>query len=348
MQQGEPSDPTNKETRVIWAVCSSTRENLNWYSFRANHDLRSPESRFSDNLNNQQGLRWKPQRLPNWKQHSITNLPDFADKWPHYSQPFHRIGANCTFLDWDTFLTRPQSHVCASVSRLLERFAQHSAKDQKRNNEWVRVSEHSRPESVQNTHSLYNLVVSSPTKPRLYKQPEQESPSQVVEGSGQFVTHPLPSLPPHHYSPIIQVPYEAVNRGGIITLRRHPKMGWNRRLQWNQLSASTPKKSPRDTEGQKASTFLQTFSTSSPLSFLFNPQPFYTIVLIFIVGWAIFFPLTFLAKYTMLKNCWLHLGLLMWIQQRKEATESFYPTRHMHTQKEIAKNLTSKLCEPRK
>lgn len=116
--------------------------------------------------------------------------------------------------------------------------------------------------------------------------------SRVVEGSGQFVTHPLPSLPPHHHSPIIQVPYEAVNRGGIITLRRHPKMGWNRRLQWNQLSASTPKKSPRDTEGQKASTFLQTFSTSS-LSFLFNPQPFYTIVLIFIVGRAICFPLHF-------------------------------------------------------
>lgn len=120
------------------------------------------------------------------------------------------------------------------------------------------------------------------------KQPESLSPREVVEGSGQLVRHLLPSLPPHRYFPTIQVSYQAVNRGGIITLRRHPKMGWNRRLQWNQLSASTPKKSSRDTEGQKASTFLQTFSTSSPPSFIFNPQSFYTIVLIFIVGWGIF------------------------------------------------------------
>lgn len=132
--------PTNKETRVIWAVCSSTRENLNRYSFRANHALRSPESQFSDNLNNQ---RWKPQSLPGWEQHSITNLPDFANKWPHYSRPFHRIWANCKFSDWDTFLQGPK--VSTSVSRLLERFAQPSAKDQNRNNEWVRVSEHNRP-----------------------------------------------------------------------------------------------------------------------------------------------------------------------------------------------------------
>lgn len=143
MQQGESTNPTNKETRVIWAVCSCTRENLNRYSFRANHALRSPESQFSDNLNNQRGLRWKPQRLPSWKQHSIANLPDFADKWPHHSQPFHRIWANCKFLDWD-FLNRAQKS-CTSVSRLLERFAQHSAKDQKSNNEWVTVSEHNRP-----------------------------------------------------------------------------------------------------------------------------------------------------------------------------------------------------------
>lgn len=25
----------------------------------------------------------------------ITNLPDFANKWLHYSRPFHRIWANC-------------------------------------------------------------------------------------------------------------------------------------------------------------------------------------------------------------------------------------------------------------
>lgn len=136
--------PTNKETRVIWAVCSSTRENLNRYSFRANHALRSPESQFSDNLNNQPGLRWKPQRLPSCKQHSITNLPDFAEKWPHYSQPCHRIWANCKFLSWDTFLTGPKSHV-HQFRGSLERFAQPSAKNQERNNEWVRVSEHNHP-----------------------------------------------------------------------------------------------------------------------------------------------------------------------------------------------------------
>lgn len=37
VQQGETVTPTNKETHVTWAVCSSTRENFNQYSFRANH-----------------------------------------------------------------------------------------------------------------------------------------------------------------------------------------------------------------------------------------------------------------------------------------------------------------------
>lgn len=294
MQQGEPSNPTNKETRVIWAVCSSTRENLNWYSFRANHDLRSPESQFSDNLNNQQGLSWKPQRLPNWKQHRITDLPDFADKWPHYSQPCHRIWANCKFLDRDTFLTRPKSHVCTSASRLQERFAQHSAKDQKRNNEWVRVSEHNRPESVQNTHSLHNLGVSSPTKPQLLKQPESVSPSEVVEGRGQFVTHPLP---PYPHTPLLSY-YTGSLRGCKSWWHNYTqetsKNGLKQEIAMKPVISLHTREIIKGHWGAKkqAHTFLQTFSTSSPLSFIFNARPFYTIVLIFIVGWAIFF-LTF-------------------------------------------------------
>lgn len=137
MQQGELSDPTNKETRVIWAVCSSTGENLNWYSFRANHDLRSPESQFKG--------------CPTGN--SIVLLIYLTLQTHGHASHNHAtgFGLNCKFLDWDTFLTRPKSHVCTSVSSLLERFAQHSAKDQKRNNEWVRVSEHNRPESPQNT-----------------------------------------------------------------------------------------------------------------------------------------------------------------------------------------------------
>lgn len=129
--------PTNKETRVIWAVCSSTRENLNRYSFRANHALRSPESQFSDNQNNQ---RWKPQRLPGWGRHSISWL------WKQMATPFTTIPQDLgkpSFLTGTHFLQGPK--VSTSVSRLLDRFAQPSAKDQNRNNEWVRVSEHNRP-----------------------------------------------------------------------------------------------------------------------------------------------------------------------------------------------------------
>lgn len=188
-------------------------------------------------------------------------------------------------------------------------------------------------------HSLYNLGVSSPpTNPSQKKyhrlQTESVTPREVVEGSGQLVTHPLPSLPPHRYFPTTQVPYQAVNRGGIITLRRHSKMGWNRRLQWNQLSASTPKKSSRDTEGAKSKYipsdlfyFLSTVFHFQPPALLHNCTHFHS-------GLGNFF-LKFFVEYTLLKNCWLHLGLLMWIQQRKEATKSLNPTRH--TQKEIQK-----------
>lgn len=122
--------PTNKETRVIWAVCSSTREDLNRYSFRANHALRSAESPFSDNLNNKPGLRWKPQRLPGWKQHSISQRPDSTDKRPHYSRPFHGIWANGKLPDWDTFLQGPKvmyisfwtpGEVCTTLSKRIRR-----------------------------------------------------------------------------------------------------------------------------------------------------------------------------------------------------------------------------------
>lgn len=146
MQQGETSNPHQQGNPCNLSCLFLHRENLNWYSFRANHFLRSPESQFSDNLNNQPGLRWKPQRVPGWEQHIITNLPDFANKWSHYSRPFHHsTGFGLTA----SFLMGPHSYraqkSCTSVSRLLERFAQPSAKDQKRNNEWVRVSEHNHP-----------------------------------------------------------------------------------------------------------------------------------------------------------------------------------------------------------
>lgn len=129
------------------------------------------------------------------------------------------------------------------------------------------------------------------------QQPEmvsQKESSEVVEGSGQLVTHPLLSLPPHRYFRTTQVPCQAVNRGGIITLGRQPKMGWNRRLQWNQLSASTPKKSSRDRGARSA--FLQTFSFHFLSTiFHFQPQPLHTIVLILVVGWGIF-PYMFLLN----------------------------------------------------
>lgn len=122
------------------------------------------------------------------------------------------------------------------------------------------------------------------------KQPESVSPSKVMEGSGQLVTHPLLSLPPHRYFPTIQVLYQAVNPGGIITLRRHPKMGWNRRLQWKQLSSLHTKEIIKGHWGAESKYIPSDLFYFLSTIFHFQPQPFHTIVLIFIVGWGIFFP----------------------------------------------------------
>lgn len=135
---------------------------------------------------------------------------------------------------------------------------------------------------------------------------------------------------------------QAINPCSVIMPRRQPKMGWNRRHWWNWLSASTKE----TTEGRR-----QVPDIPSDLFFLL-PYHHLSFLILSTDRWLYpsyqqteEFTLKFFTKYTFPQNCKLHLGLLMWIQLRKETIKSLTSTIHtnMHTQKEIRKIFTPKL-----
>lgn len=208
---------------------------------------------------------------------------------------------------------------------------------------------------MQNTHSLHNLGVSSPpTNPSQKKYhwlqtTTRDSVSKRTKRGGgrqRPISYTSSSLP----TPTLLLSYYIGSLLGCKLwwynyARRHPKMGWNRRL-----TARKPAITPHTKEIIKGhwgarSAFLQTFSSYFLSTIFLNPQPFHTIVLILVDRVGEFF-LKFSAKYTLLKNCWLHLGLLICEFNRERRTQNLSPTQH--TQKEIRNILTSKLRYTRK
>lgn len=150
-------------------------------------------------------------------------------------------------------------------------------------------------------------------------------------GAGQLVTHPLFSLPPtplpsyytgslpgckswwHNYT------QETSKNGLKQETARKPAISLHTKEikgHWGAKSRYIP---------SDLSYFLYTFLHFQPSALSHHCIHFSSVLL------------KFCGKCTLLKNCCLHLGLLMWIQQRKEARKSLTPTTHMHTQKEIQK-----------
>lgn len=202
---------------------------------------------------------------------------------------------------------------------------------------------------MQITHSLHNLGVSSPSTNRHKRiitaskqQPKTVSPKEPseLEGSGNYT--PLLSLPPHRYFPTTQVPCQAVNRGGIITLRRHPKMGWNRRLQWNQLSVYT-KETIKGHRGVKSKYIPSDLFYFLSTIFHFQPRrPCHTIVLTQFSSGSENFSLNVLLNIA----CWKIVGSIWayWCKfNREKKPQNLSPPQpHAHT-KANTKILTSKL-----
>lgn len=113
------------------------------------------------------------------------------------------------------------------------------------------------------------------------KQPETVSGRNLARwwkaGSGQLVTHPLLSLPPHCYFPTIQVPCQAVNHGGYNYAQETAKNGLKQETAMKPAISLHTTELIRGNEGQVVLYIPSDLSTSSPPSFIFNAWPFHAI-----------------------------------------------------------------------